>query len=106
MTNAMIIENHRFALLEAGKIRSTGRILKVETPDGEVKEIPEPIEIHTFQCWKELGYKVKKGEHAVDSFQIWKYSSKKKDDETADAGDGRCFLKLSYFFSADQVERI
>lgn len=64
-------------------------------------------EIHTFEHWKSLGYSVKKGEHSDIKFAIWKYSDgKKKDKETGEETEGKahCFMKLSAFFKASQVE--
>ena len=38
----------------------------------------EPL--HTFQKWKEMGFKVKKGEHAVTCTKLWKPKAKKFTD--------------------------
>ncbi len=46
-----------------------------------------------------------RNEHAVAAFPIWKYSGK-RDEETGEETDGRCFTKLSHFFTAAQVEKI
>lgn len=69
--------------------------------DGLIK--PEE-EIHTFQGWKDRGYRVKRGEHAITRLTIWKYAGK-KDKETEEETDGHCFLKNSCFFATSQVER-
>lgn len=106
MTNGMIIFNAQIELMEQGKIGTTGRVLKVQYEDGE-KTFPEPEAIHTFNWWKQNGYKVRKGEHAVAALMIWKYiTSKKADDEEAEEADGKCYLKKAYFFSQAQVDRI
>ena len=89
MTNYQIIEKAKVALVMSGKI---------EAED----------EIHTFQGWKERGFKVRKGEHAITRFSIWKYTSKvvaTKDDGTEISKDS-CFLKDSCWFSTKQVEAI
>lgn len=92
MTNAQIVYNATVGLILNGVI----------TPDQE---------IHTFAGWKERGFKVRKGEHAVARFSIWKYAGGKgKDDngeevETVELG-GRCFLKESCWFSSAQVEPV
>ncbi len=109
ITNAQIIAYEAQRLLEAGKIKPTGRILTFETSDGETIKIPEAEPIHTFAMWKSLGYKVKKGEHAVTRLDIWKHTGRRNDDETdpdeAERG-GYCFRKTACFFSASQVEPI
>lgn len=111
MTNAQIIFNESQKLAEAGKIGYTGREFVMETADGQKVNIKETEAIHTFSAWKELGYKVKKGEHAVAKFVIWKYSTPKqetlmmKDGEDVSYLDkGRMFMRMSAFFSASQVE--
>lgn len=61
-------------------------------------------EIHTFQGWKDRGYMVKRGEHAITRLTIWKYAGK-KDKESEEEKDGHCFLKNSCFFATSQVEK-
>lgn len=66
-------------------------------------------ECHTFVVWKQLGYKVKKGEHAAFSTNIWKYSNKKKhndDEDTEETSNGKCFMTKAYFFKRSQVEEV
>ena len=84
MTNAQIIAENIILLAMNGTIK----------PDEE---------IHTFQRWKALGYSVKKGEHAVAKFPIWKMGTKKNDDGEEET-TGRMFMKTSSFFSTAQVE--
>lgn len=112
ITNAMIVFNAQQQLLEQGKIKATGRMIKVDTPEG-LKVFPEAEEIHTFQHWKEHGYQVRKGEHAVATFSIWKYTSKakgKSEQEAQEANEeengGFCFMKKAFWFSASQVDPI
>ncbi len=107
MTNAMIIFWKSVELMNAGVIGSTGRILTMELPDGSTKEIQEPEPIHTFACWKGLGYSVKKGEHAIARFPIWKGSEmvlKDADGNETDEKSLKMFRKEACFFTADQVE--
>ena len=65
-------------------------------------------EIHTFERWKALGYSVKKGEKSEIKFPIWKYTNgRKKDKETGELSEEEnphCFMKMSAFFTAKQVE--
>jgi len=59
-----------------------------------------------------LGFAVKKGEKATYKFPIWKYSTKKVEKENKRTGEkgeketGRCFMKMSAFFTEHQVEPI
>lgn len=105
MTNEMIIFNAQMELMAKGKIGTTGRMMTMQFEDGE-RTIPEPEPIHTFQHWKECGYKVRKGEHAVAQLMIWKYTGDKNESEEQKKERGHCFLKKSFFFAASQVERM
>jgi len=106
ITNAMIILNAQMELMAHGKIGTTGRVIRVEFADGE-REVPEPEEIHTFAHWKECGYSVKKGEHAIAAFPIWKYTSKAAGASEEEAQEkGYCFMKKAFWFKASQVEKI
>ena len=104
MTNAMIVLLESVKLMEQGKIKGSG--IKGMTLDGKEIELPETI--HTYQVWKQLGYQVKKGSKAVAQFPIWKYTSKREKDETEEQAQekGHCFMKLSSWFTAEQVEKM
>ena len=108
MTNEQIISNRSQYLLSIGKIKPTGRTFTAVDGEGNQITMQEPEQIHTFAAWKKLGFIVRRGEKAVDSFAIWKYTSRKKPDQTEEEAEaeGRCFLKYSHFFAAHQVERI
>ena len=106
ITNAMIILNAQMELMAQGKIGTTGRVIRVEFAEGE-REIPEPEEIHTFAHWKECGYSVKKGEHAIAAFPIWKYTSKAAGASEEEAQEkGYCFMKKAFWFTQKQVDKI
>lgn len=109
MTNAAIILDHQLYLMEQGKIGTTGRMFEAVTVDADGNEtrklLPEPEPIHTFQHWKALGYSVKKGEHAVAKFAIWKHSAKKETDENGEElENSSMFMKVAHFFALSQVE--
>ena len=55
MTNAQIIGNAQDALLKAGKIKPTGRVLRAVDGAGNEITVPEAEPIHTYATWKELG---------------------------------------------------
>ena len=107
MTNEMIIFWNAVDLMNAGLIGTTGRSITVEDAEGNERVMMEPEAIHTFAKWKELGFSVKKGEHAVARFPIWKGAEKVIKDEEGNETDEkslRMFRKESCFFSAAQVE--
>lgn len=115
MTNAMIILNESVRLMEQGIIGTTGRTITVEDAQGNKKDLQEPEPLHTYAKWKELGYQVKKGEKAKAKFTIWKYKAGKVEMEvTYDNGkkgveevdNSKMFMKISSFFTQNQVERI
>jgi hypothetical protein len=105
ITNAEIIFRASQELLKQGILKPTGRMFVQELPDGNRIEVPEAEPIHTYNGWKDLGYQVKKGEHAKAQFTIWKYKGK-KDEETGEETNGRCFQKKASWFTFDQVEKI
>lgn len=105
ITNAQIIMNESIRLMGEGVLKPTGRVFVQELPDGSKVELPEPEPIHTYNGWKDIGYQVKKGEHAKAQFQIWKYAGK-KDEETGEEENGHCFMKKAFWFTADQVEKV
>lgn len=104
MTNGEIILRESLELMKQGVLKPTGRVFIQELEDGTKIEIQEPEPIHTYNGWKELGYQVKKGEHAVASFPIWKYTTK-KDEETGEETQGRCWQRKAFWFTFDQVEK-
>lgn len=70
--------------------------------------ITEDNVIHTYAHWKSLGFQVKKGEHAIARFPIWKYTRKKNKDMSEEEAQqkGYCFMKNSAWFTDTQVEPI
>ena len=104
MTNAQIILMESVKLMSDGILKGSG--VKGITPDGKEIELPE--QIHTYQRWKSLGYQVKKGSKSVAQFPIWKYTKKKTKEMTEEEAQesGYCFMKLSSFFTKEQVEKI
>lgn len=103
MTNEQIIWSRRVQLAENGTIGYTGRMLTYIDASGAETKVAEPEPLHTFQAWKEMGYAVKKGEHAVAAFPIWKHTVKEKEGADPEA---KMFMKTSHFFTMKQVEKI
>ena len=108
MTNNMIIFWESVKLMDEGILKGTGRKVVVANPQGFPVEVEEPETIHTFAAWKELGYSVKKGQHAVAQITIWKGAEKPlkdKDGKELDEKELKMFRKQAYFFKFDQVEK-
>lgn len=105
ITNKEIILKESLELLKQGVLKPTGRVFVQELPDGTKIELPEPEPIHTYNGWKELGFQVKKGEHAKAQFTIWKYYGK-KNEETGEEENGACHPKKAFWFTFDQVEKV
>ena len=110
MTNEMIIFVESQKLAKEGKINYTGRVFKAVDDNGKEVEYKETEPIHTFQMWKSLGYSVKKGQHAVAQFTIWKHAGKTEEVEMQDGSvqeidKSRMFMKKSSFFSLAQDEK-
>lgn len=113
MTNAEIIFMAEQELAKDGIIKYTGRTFKAVDGAGNEIEIPETEEIHTFNYWKDAGYMVQKGQHAVAKLQIWKHTGAKMEAVTTQDGEhteyvdrGRMFMKVAAFFSRSQVQEI
>lgn len=112
ITNVQIIFNESLKLVQQGILKTTGRTIILEMEDGSKKELPEPEPIHTYNGWKELGYQVKKGEHAKATFPIWKYSGKKGEEAKNDEANGeyesggKCWMRKAFWFTFDQVEKV
>lgn len=118
MTNATIILNESFRLMEEGKLNGSGQYVQIETADG-IQEVELPEAIHTFNGWKQRGYVVKKGEKSSIKFPIWKHTTKMLKTNTGNAeldkmnaninaqgGESNMFMKTSAFFTFAQVEPI
>lgn len=113
MTNAQIIFNEQLKLMESGAIGTTGKQIVVTDAKGEKHTVNEPEPIHTFAVWKQLGFKVKKGQHAIATIRIWKYTPKTgtmdaKNDAgetvTIETDESQMFMKNAFFFKLTQVE--
>ncbi len=111
MTNEQIIFQHRLKLREDGIIGSTDQMIIIEHEDGTKESVFMPEEIHSFQGWKERGYVVKKGEHHRDgcAFPIWIPAKRSKKDACPDDDNDKAdhmILKMTYFFTGDQVTKL
>lgn len=103
MTNEQIIFMERVRLMNEGIIGKTGRVFEIKDSAGNVSTVEEPEELHTFKMWKDKGFAVKKGEHAIAKITIWKAKERKETEDGEE--DLRMFMKTAAFFSKAQVER-
>lgn len=71
-----------------------------------MNELDPSIELHTFAEWKRLGYKVKKVKNQNIKFLFGKELLKKIENEKGEEVETQnYFLKLSAFFTREQVEK-
>ena len=86
------------------------------TPDeiNDLLEAGKEIPLHTFRGWEAAGkragvtYRIKKGEHGIET-KLWKKKmTKKTDSDTEDPATGdtkdEFYLAKAYLFWKDQVE--
>ena len=115
MTNAMIIAAEQIQLQKEGILKYTGKYIDVVGTDGMITKVLEIQPIHTYNGWKARGYQVKKGEKAIAKFPIWKYVAKVSketaevfdpDDTDHIEGTGKMIMKMSAFFTDEQVEEV
>ncbi len=93
MTNVEILEREKERLFNEGKIQ----MIK--------PNIYEPL--NTYIIWKQLGYQVKKGEHAILKCTIWKTTTKKSKNENGEEiEEEKQFLTTAHFFKFSQVEKV
>lgn len=104
MTNAMIIMNESISLMNKGILKGSGQFVEMQNEDGDALMVEVPEEIHTFNWWKSRGYAVRKGQKSFIKFPIWKRVSKKVKTDDGEEEESRMFMKLSYFFTLEQVE--
>ena len=107
MTNNQIIFAERMELMKKGLLKGTGEFFTAPDEDGNEKEFEIPMEIHTFNGWKERGYRVKKGEKSQIKIPIWKYTVKRNisEDGETEIETEKMFMKLAAFFTLEQVEK-
>ena len=109
MTNEEIIMRESIELMKQGIIECAGQVDAIDA-DGNRCKVDMPEAIHTYQEWKELGYQVRKGEHAVAKFAVWKPTKQKKakdeDDEKKIQAKPRFFMTNASWFTMAQVDKI
>ena len=115
MNNVSIIALEKERLANEGLLKFTGGTVTVFDPKTEAEfEIPEVEEINTVAGWNKRGYKVKKGATCGIKFKIWTYKKGKAQEQEPEDGEqeqeqkvgGKCYMKMAYWFTRDQVEPI
>ncbi len=107
MTNNQIILSEAVRLMEAGIIGGSGQFVTVPTADGGEKILEMPEALHTFESWKAAGRIVRKGEHAIARFPIWKHCAARTvttDDGEEATRPARMIMKTACFFTFKQTE--
>lgn len=96
MTNNEIIYKEQKRLYEEGLINAA-------VINGQLEYEP----IHTFAYWKELGYRVKKGEKSQIKITIWKMVERRTENQDGEEViETKTFAKVASFFTLRQVELI
>lgn len=68
--------------------------------------IPLTMPLYTWAVWKNMGYRVRKGEKCKHRVQMWRYGEKKIEQDGQEKTVGRCFHKTMNLFTSEQVERM
>jgi len=66
--------------------------------------ITEPV--HTFAYWKQIGFNVRRGEHALMKIYIWKGIQHETKSPEGPTVEDIIFMKKAAFFGRSQVEPI
>ena len=112
MTNEEIVMRESVELMKQGVIACAGQIDVIDE-NGNKSKMDIPESIHTYQEWKELGYQVKKGEHAIAKFAVWKPTKRKEVKNEDEENDNKkvearptFFMANASWFKISQVEKI
>ena len=68
--------------------------------------IPLTMPLYTWAVWKNMGYRVRKGEKCKHRVQMWRYGEKKIEQDGQEKTVGRCFHKTMNLFTSEQVVRM
>lgn len=108
--NEMLIMMESVRLMKEGILKGSGKFTEAEI-NGKIERFEIPEEIHTYNKWKELGFQVQKGETSFIKFRVWYFRKGRQEQEIeGDAAEnsqrrgGKCYLKMTAFFTADQVK--
>lgn len=110
MTNEEIVMRESVDLMKQGILACAGQF-EAKDEDGNTIMVDVPEEIHTYQEWKLMGKQVKKGEHAIAKFAVWKPVKGKKKDES-EQGETNIEIKKRFimcnasWFKGSQVEEV
>lgn len=77
----------------------------------KANNIPQEKPLFTFAAWRNMGYKVKKGEASRHRVPLWKYIGRQGKADTGgqevlQGQNGKCFMKTVCLFEFEQVEKI
>lgn len=66
--------------------------------------IPQSVHLYTAGVWSAKGYKIKKGEKCKHRVALWGHGRPTTNEE-GNKVEGRLFMKTSYLFTSEQVEK-
>ena len=62
--------------------------------------------LYTYVVWRNMGYRVRKGEKCKHRVTMWKHTERKVKQDGEEKTVGRCFHKVVNLFEMSQVERM
>lgn len=68
--------------------------------------LPVNYPLFTYAAWLKQGYRVKKGAQCMHRVTMWQHTTKTVEQDGQERTVGRCFQKIMYLFTQEQVERM
>lgn len=68
--------------------------------------LPLDMPLYTYAVWRNMGYRVRKGEKCKHRITLWKHTERKVKQDGEEKAVGRCFHKVVNLFESNQVEKI
>ena len=68
--------------------------------------IPLTTPLYTWGVWRNMGYRVRKGERCRHRVALYKHTEKTIEKNGQERTVSRCFVKAANLFEAGQVERM
>lgn len=68
--------------------------------------LPLSYPLFTYAAWLKQGYQVKKGAQCMHRVTMWRHTTKTVGQDGQERTVGKCFQKIMYLFTQEQVERM